>query len=405
MSVLAIRNYALITTAYWGFTVTDGALRMLVLLHFHTLGYSPIQIAFLFLFYEFFGVVTNLFGGWIGAQTGLRFTLLVGLGLQVAALFMLAQLNPEWSIAASVTFVMTAQALSGIAKDLTKMSSKSAIKWIVSEGAHGTLFRWVSFLTGSKNALKGAGFFLGGILLASLGFERALYAMAVALAAVWVASYLLLPATLGSGQIKIRLHKILSKSTDLNLLSAARFFLFGSRDIWFVVGLPLFLSATLGWSHPQVGGFLAAWVIGYGVVQALAPHFIGRRAAPRGHTALVWVLLLLCIPLLMVLMLPILPVTYVVLGGLALYGFVFAINSATHSYLVLAYSDRDKVSLDVGFYYMANAGGRLAGTLLSGICYQLYGLEGCLLGSLVFLIVAALFSQRLARHDAARGLV
>ena len=192
-----LRNYSLVTGAYWGFTLTDGALRMLVLLHFHDLGYSAVQIAFLFLLYEFFGVVTNLIGGWIGSHLGLKITLFAGLALQVVALFALAMLDPSWSVAASVAYVMGAQALSGIAKDLTKMSSKSAIKVLISEEAGGALFKWVAILTGSKNALKGAGFFLGGVLLTWLGFRGSLVTMAILQAFVLIAAVISLPGDLG----------------------------------------------------------------------------------------------------------------------------------------------------------------------------------------------------------------
>src|SRR5690606_9320458 len=154
----------LITANYWAFTLTDGALRMLVVLHFHGLGYSPLDIALLFLFYEFFGVVTNLVGGWLGAQLGLNRTMNIGLGLQIVALAMLL-VPPAW---VAVPWVMAAQALSGIAKVLNKMSAKSSVKLLVAEEAQGTLYNWVAILTGSKNALKGVGFFLGGALLALL---------------------------------------------------------------------------------------------------------------------------------------------------------------------------------------------------------------------------------------------
>jgi predicted MFS family arabinose efflux permease len=393
----SVRNYAVVTASYWGFTLTDGALRMLVLLHFHTLGYSPFQIAFLFLLYELFGVVTNLLGGWIGSHLGLRVTLLSGLSLQVAALMMLAQLDSAWPALASLAYVMAAQALSGIAKDLTKMSSKSAIKLVVASGEQTMLFRWVALLTGSKNALKGIGFFLGGVLLAWLGFEASLYAMAIALAFILLLSTTFLPKQMGRAGKAARFRKILSKDRQINLLSAARFFLFGSRDVWFVVGLPLFLSATLGWSHPQVGAYLAFWVIGYGLIQASAPRLLRRGKLPGAHTALQWALILIAVPLLMVLALQgMLPAQYVVFVGLAIYGVVFAVNSAVHSYLIVAFADRDTVAMDVGFYYMANAAGRLAGTLLSGVTYQYFGLEGCLWASLLFLLAAAGFSRRLS---------
>ena len=381
----AVRNYALVTAAYWGFTLTDGALRMLVLLHFHDLGYTPVQLAFLFLFYEFFGVVTNLFGGWLAAAMGLRVTLLSGLALQVLALTMLSLLNPSWSLATSVTYVMAAQALSGIAKDLTKMSSKSAIKTLVPEQHDSALFRWVALLTGSKNALKGVGFFLGGALLATLGFQHALWAMATALTLIWVGSTLSLPADLGKSKSKSKLGQLLSKSRGVNVLSAARFFLFGSRDVWFVVGVPVFLGRQLHFGFTATGTALAIWVIGYGVVQSAAPVLIRRWThgrAPQGRSAQTLAIALAVVMALVAGGLFVgMPPTVTLLGGLGLFGVVFALNSSVHSYLILAYSDGDKVALNVGFYYMANAGGRLVGSLLSGVLFQLAGLGACLWAS------------------------
>ncbi len=392
----SLRHYILVTGAYWAFTLTDGALRMLVLLHFHELGYTPVQLAFLFLFYELFGVVTNLVGGWLAATLGLRATLLGGLTLQVVALAMLALLDPEWGRAASVAYVMSAQALSGIAKDLTKMSSKSAIKVLLPADAHAALFRWVAILTGSKNALKGAGFFLGGFLLATVGYQHALLGMAAGLVLALVGSALTLPADLGRAKRRRRFRGLLSKRPAINALSAARFFLFGARDVWFVVGVPVFLSVDLAWGFTEVGGFLAAWVIGYGLVQSLAPAVIGRFTggrAPQRRSAQVLAFALAAV------MAGIaggltadLDARWLVLGGLGAFGVVFAINSSVHSYLILAYSDGDDVALDVGFYYMANAGGRLVGTLLSGLLYQAGGLTACLWTSMAFALATGLLS-------------
>jgi len=392
-----LRSYALVTAAYWGFTLTDGALRMLVLLHFNTLGYTPLQIAYLFLLYEFFGIVTNLGGGWLGARFGLRSTLLAGLAVQVGALAMLAQLAPQWVLWLSVAYVMAAQALSGIAKDLTKMSSKSAIKLVVPEGADTVLFRWVSLLTGSKNALKGAGFFLGGLLLAGLGFAPALYALAAALAALLLGVWATLPRDVGRVKAKVPFRQVFSKSRAVNVLSAARFFLFGARDVWFVVGLPIFLYESLQWDFAQVGAFLALWVIGYGAVQAAAPALMrGTRLAPTRRTAPGGALVLAAVPAAIAGMLTGgLPATPVLVGGLALFALVLAVNSALHSFLIVHYSDRERVSLDVGFYYMANAGGRLAGTVLSGGLFQAAGLEGCLWAASVLAGLAALVSLAL----------
>ena len=269
-----VRQYLLITGNYWAFTLTDGALRMLVVLHFHQLGYTPLQVAMLFLFYEIFGVVTNLVGGWLGARIGLNRTMNIGLAMQVVALAML--LVPPAAL--TVAWVMAAQALSGIAKDLNKMSAKSSIKLLVPGDAQAALFRWVAALTGSKNALKGIGFFLGGALLAAIGFRGTVALMAGVLALVWAASLLLLRRDLGRSKAKPKFRDVLSKSRAINLLSAARLFLFGARDVWFVVALPVFLYDVLGWDFWQVGGFLAAWVIGYGLIQSVAPRVVGRQA-------------------------------------------------------------------------------------------------------------------------------
>ncbi|WAN09749.1 organoarsenical effux MFS transporter ArsJ [Stutzerimonas balearica] len=392
-----IRQYLVVTGNYWAFTLTDGALRMLVVLHFHALGYSPLAIAALFLFYEIFGVVTNLVGGWLGARLGLNRTMNIGLGLQVVALLMLtvpaALLTVPW--------VMVAQALSGIAKDLNKMSAKSSIKLLVPDGQQGTLFKWVALLTGSKNALKGVGFFLGGALLALLGFAGAVLAMAAVLALVWLASLVLLNRDLGKARHKPKFSELLSKSRAINILSAARLFLFGARDVWFVVALPVYLSATFGWDFWQVGGFLAAWVIGYGIVQSFAPHLTGKRRGrvPDGRAAFVWAALLALLPALIALGLgsP-LPAQPLLIGGLLLFGVLFAVNSSLHSYLIVSYAREDGVSLDVGFYYMSNALGRLLGTLLSGWVFQAHGLAACLWVSTAFVLLAALISLGLPRH-------
>ena len=396
-----IRQYLVVTGNYWAFTLTDGALRMLVVLHFHGLGYSPLQIAALFLFYEIFGVVTNLVGGWLGARLGLNRTMNIGLGMQVAALLMLTV--PASML--TVPWVMAAQALSGIAKDLNKMSAKSSIKLLVPDSQQGTLYQWVAVLTGSKNALKGVGFFLGGLLLTLLGFGGAVLAMAAVLALVWLASLVLLKKDLGKAKSKPKFRDLLSKSRAINILSAARLFLFGARDVWFVVALPVFLASSLGWDFWQVGGFLASWVIGYGLVQAVAPHFTGKRSGrvPDGRAAFVWALLLAGLPAAIALGLhSALPAQAVLIGGLLLFGALFAINSSLHSYLIVSYAKEDGVSLDVGFYYMSNALGRLIGTLLSGGVFQAYGLEACLWVSSAFVLLAALVSLGLPRHDTAR---
>ena len=386
-AAISIRNYVTVTAAYWAFTLTDGALRMLVLLHFNQLGYTPIQLAFLFLLYEFFGIVTNLVGGWLAARTGLRFTLVFGLALQVAALGLLALLNREWSIAMSVAYVMGCQALSGIAKDLTKMSAKSAVKVLVPQGDDSGLFKWVALLTGSKNALKGAGFFVGGLLLSVLGFRGALMAMASGVLVVLIFALSALPSSIGQAKKKQPFTGILSNSPGINRLSLARLALFAARDVWFVDSVPIFLTSVLGWTFTQVGGFMALWVIAYGGVQSVSPillaRFTGGRA-PGPATATTLGLGLACLTALIPLGLRLgAPPAPTMLGGLALFGVVFALNSAVHSYLVLAYSEADRVSLSVGFYYMANACGRLLGTLLSGVLYQRAGVAASLWGAVI----------------------
>ncbi len=384
-----LRNYAIVTGNYWAFTLTDGALRMLVVLHFHQLGYTPLEIAMLFLFYEVFGIVTNAVGGWLAARIGVNRTMQMGTALQIVALGML--LAPAAWL--TVPYVMAAQALSGIAKDLNKMSAKSSVKLVAGEGS---LFRWVAVLTGSKNALKGVGFFLGGLLLAVLGFHGALWTL-IGLLLVGLAVTLALPGGLGMVKGKPKFAQVFSNTPAINWLAGARFFLFGARDVWFVVGLPVYLSAVLGWGYAEVGGFLALWVIGYGIVQAATPglwrkpgHSPGRGAVVAGALTLAF------IPVAMAgaLGAGLDPAT-VVVGGLLLFGVLFALNSSVHSYLILAYAEGDKVAMKVGFYYMANAGGRLAGTVLSGWTYQVWGLKGCLVASSLLLLGAAALSLKL----------
>jgi predicted MFS family arabinose efflux permease len=401
-----VRSYSIVTASYWGFTLTDGALRMLVLLFFNSQGFTPIDLAKLFILYEFMGVITNLFGGWLGAKYGLTLTLYSGLGLQVIALIMLAFLPPDMTIVLSITYVMTSQALSGIAKDLTKMCSKSAIKFVVAENDQKLLYKWVSLLTGSKNALKGVGFFLGGLLLQLFGFQTALFIMACGLLLILVVCSIAISGKFGTISRKVKFTEIFSKSREINLLSAARVFLFCSRDVWFVVGLPVFLVSQLKWDFEQTGGFMALWVIGYGIVQALVPKFLkhidGTSKAAR--FVKIWGIVLAVIPLLIAVGINESCVglnisvsftfnsSYWLIIGLMFFGIVFAINSAIHSYLIVGYADRENVSLNIGFYYMANAFGRCLGTMLSGMIYQLYGLVSCLVLSTVMIIVAVAFT-------------
>ena len=400
-----LQQYAIITANNWAFTLTDGALRMLVVFHFFQLGYTTLQIAFLFIFYEFFGILTNLYGGWLGARFGLKLTLWIGTLMQIAALLLLVPVADTWPKALSVAWVMVAQAISGIAKDLEKMSAKSAIRVVVPETpddqAKGEqqLFRWVAILTGAKNGLKGLGFFVGGLLLYAVGFNKAVIVMAVWLALAFLLT-LLLPRDIGRMKSKPAFKALFSKSEGINVLSMARFFLFGARDVWFVVALPVFLQATLGWRFWEVGGFMGLWVIGYGIVQGTAPSL--RRAwgqtRPPGPSAVqFWAGLLTAIPALMAITLwrEVGSPALTVVVGLAVFGVVFAMNSSIHSYMILAYTEAEDVSLNVGFYYMANAAGRLVGTLLSGALFLVGGIQACLWASALMVGLAALVSLRL----------
>lgn len=399
-----VRQYMLVTGNYWAFTLTDGALRMLVVLYFYGLGYRPLEIALLFIFYEIFGVITNMFGGWLGARLGLNKTMNIGLFMQILSLGML--LIPSSSL--SIPWVMTAQALSGIAKDLNKMSAKSAIKTLVPSDAQSQLYKWVAILTGSKNALKGAGFFLGGLLLSVLGFQGAVLSMALALSIIWVFSLLTLGQDLGKAKNKPKFREIFSKSKAINTLSAARLFLFGARDVWFVIAIPVYFASTLGWSHASIGTFMACWVIGYGIIQSIAPRLTSKNRddftnqVPDGHDATIWSIPLALIPVAIALGLYLgWSPALVLVPGLLLFGGLFAINSSLHSYLIVSYAQDDGVSLDVGFYYMANAMGRLLGTALSGWVYQAHGLISCLLISAAFIFIASILSLALPKHTIA----
>nr|WP_144404686.1 organoarsenical effux MFS transporter ArsJ [Belnapia sp. F-4-1] len=391
-----VRNYLVVTGAYWGFTLTDGALRMLVLLHFYQLGYTPFTLAFLFLLYEAAGIFANLGGGWLAAKFGIPRMLAIGLTLQIGGLLMLSALDPTWSAAASVAWVVCAQGISGVAKDLTKTASKSAIKASSQQGA-GQLFRWVAWFTGSKNAMKGFGFFLGGFLLQAVGFRPALWLLVVLLAVALMGVLLSLPRELGKAKASKSFKELFAKNRGVNLLAGARVFMFGSRDVWFVVGLPVFLYSQ-GWNYVGVSTFLAAWTIGYGGVQALAPQVV--RRSPDGLSrevleARLWGVALAIIPIALGLMLATGAVgrpDLIVVAGLAIFGFAFAVNSSLHSYLILAYAGSEKAAEDVGFYYAANAAGRLGGILLSGLLTQYAGLEGCLWGSAAMLTACSILT-------------
>ena len=388
---------------------TDGALRMLVLLHFHILGFSPIQLAYLFVLYEIAGIVTNLTAGWLAARFGLTTTLYAGLALQIVALLSLTQLDPNWTVGASVVFVMLVQAVSGVAKDLAKMASKSAVK-LLAPPQDSSLFKWVAVLTGSKNAVKGLGFLLGAILLATAGFGSSVLIMAAVLSAVLIAVAATMPKGLPTGRKGAKFTEVFSKDANINWLSLARMFLFGARDVWFVVGIPIYFYAVLSDGSEAanrnafflIGSFMALWIIVYGAVQASAPQLLAKGQNNQAQliaTAQRAAIFLATIPAVLAgaslfVSGPQIWFTWTLVAGLLAFGMVFALNSALHSYLILSFTNRERVTMDVGFYYMANAAGRLIGTVVSGLSYQLGGLP------LMLAIAAAMvaFSAWAARH-------
>jgi len=396
-----LKSYSIVTLSYWVFMLTDGALRMLVLLHFHALGFTPVELAFLFLLYEFAGIVTNLIGGWIGSRFGLKITLYSGLALQIIALTALTLFQPSWAVSLSVAFVMLVQCLAGIAKDLTKMSSKSAVKLLVTDDSQSKLFKWVAILTGSKNAIKGIGFFLGGFLLSTLGFNHALHTLTALLGVTLILALTFVRGDFGKMKTKVKFRHLFSKSAAINRLSFARAFLFASRDVWFVVALPIYLNEALGWDFSTIGAVMAAWVIGYGIVQASSPKILNSKCATLGCNVAklrLWAFALVATcALLFAIIYFSLPPLYLLIG-LGIFGFIFALNSSIHSYLILAYTESDDVSINVGFYYMANACGRLLGTLLSGASYLLGGLPACLITTTILALTAAIINLRLPQQ-------
>ena len=402
--------YIAVTVAYWTFMLTDGALRMLVLLHFHSLGFSPVHLAYLFLLYEFAGIVTNISAGWIAARFGLSSTLKVGLFLQILALIGFAQLDANWGLTASVIYAMAVQGLSGIAKDLTKMSAKSAVKLLAPDES-SSLFKWVAILTGAKNSIKGLGFLVGAILLALVGFRLSVLGMAAVLAIILLAIVIRMPAGLPRGMKGPKFKDVLSTNQQVNLLSLARVFLFGARDVWFVVGIPVYFYAVLSDGSEAgnrtafftIGSFMAVWTILYGIIQTMAPRILSAKNANSAELvskAKNWAGLLIAFPAVLAAAVYFTPninmgLTASLILGLLIFGAIFAVNSSLHSYLILSFTTGERVTMDVGFYYMANASGRLLGTLLSGVSYQIGGLSLCLLTASVMLTISWLATRRL----------
>ena len=406
-------SYLVVTASYWTFMLSDGALRMLVLLHFHQNGFSPIQLAYLFLFYELAGIFTNLTAGWLASKFGLKFTLTSGLIIQILSLYLLSQLNQNWSQGFSVFYVLIVQGLSGVAKDLTKMSSKSAVKLLAPEN-NMSLFRWVAVLTGSKNTIKGLGFLVGSILLATLGFYRSLIFMTVVVSFVLILALVLLKNDLFNIKKDVKFSDVFSKSRNINFLSAARVFLFGSRDVWFVVGLPIFFYNIFSDGSLEsnqkafyiVGSIMAMWVIFYGLIQANSPKLflkINNMDPNLVQICKKWVCYLFFNVIFLTLLFSVineeLLKNLIIFLGLFIFCFIFAVNSSIHSFLILKFSKKKNVTLDVGFYYMANATGRLAGTILSGLTFQLGGLTLSLITASIMIGLCFFFTHLIREND------
>jgi len=406
-------SYLIVTSAYWVFMLSDGALRMLVLLHFHQNGFSPLQLAYLFLFYELAGIFTNPSAGWLAARYGLKLTLYAGLIVQIISLTSLTQLNENWNQNFSIFYVLIVQGLSGIAKDLTKMSSKSAVK-LLAPNNQSSLFRWVAILTVSKNAVKGFGFLLGCVLLATIGFYNSLITMVIIVFCVLICSLFFLKDDLLNKNNKAKLFDVFSKSKNINFLSAARIFLFGARDVWFVVGLPIFFYSIFSDGSVDgnkkaffiIGSFMATWIIMYGIIQAYSPKLFLKKRSKKINLvdiSKIWIFYLLVNLIILTCLLFVFSEIFLtkifLFSGLFIFCGIFAVNSSIHSYLILHFSKKNRVSLDVGFYYMANATGRFVGTFLSGISYQLGGLTLSLATACILVIMCLFFTHHLSDMD------
>lgn len=404
------RIYLIIAAAYLLFTITDGALRMLILFFAYTQGFSPLEIAIMFVLYECCGIVTNLLAGVVGSRIGLKYVLLVGLFLQLVSFAGLFGMHFLMQVFENryfyVTYIALVQALSGIAKDSIKMSGKSLTKLSTKENAHSLLFKLVAFLTGAKNGMKGVGYFLGTLTLNVVGFLWSLVILAILIVAAFPGIYFL-DKELGRSKSKLDFRQIFCKGWNVNFLSAARFFLFGSRDLWFEIALPLFLRGVLKWPYVSVGIFMAVWIIAYGAMQSFTPQIVLKPLKccfpPTSKVLIPWNAVLTVLIFVIAIALELVfrltsassneqyyGLTVVIIIGLIIFALLFAINSAIHSYLILIYTNKDKVAMNVGFYYMANAGGRMIGTLISGIVYNYIGLAACIWISGAFLVISTI---------------
>ena len=391
-------RFLLVSLCYQGFTLSDGALRMLVLLHLNQQGRTPWALLLVLLPYEIAGVFTNLLGGWLGARHGLKLPLLLGLVLQSLACLALGL-----AVAPSLAFVMLTQVASGIAKDLAKTAAKSYVRALPA-GADDRLFARVGWLTGSKNVTKGLGFFVGGALLTAVGFQVTNLALAAALLAIALLAIWLLPNP--PGKPRARIARVADHGPPVRWLALARLFLFAARDAWFAIAVPLYLATSLQWPSAWIGTFLSVWVIGYGLVQAATPLWWPAPSTASGVRRTRVTTALLVVPLLATsaaLWAGLAGGPALVLG-LCAFGAVFAVTSSLHSWLVLAIARGDDVVERVGFYYAANSAGRLLGTVLSGALFALgtgaeAGLLACLLAATTLTLLATLATTRVRATD------
>jgi MFS family permease len=440
----ALRPFVIISSSYLLFTITDGAIRMIVLLHAYNKSFSALEVSITFTLYELAGVFTNLAAGFMGAKWGIKLTLISGLSLQLLSYGLLFAWQDDWTKRESIIFVTVAQMFAGIAKDLTKLGGKTVTKLVTPEQKETHLFKLVSLITGWKNSLKGVGYFLGSALL-SVSYELALGFMMglVVLAMPW--AILGLDKSLGTAKKRNASWKEVFnlENRRLNILSLARLFLFASRDFWFEVPLPFFLRSPscdglgtsscllnencgngavcgesgfceninpgggcggLGLNRVVVGAFLGGYIILYGQVQAWTPQLVTgplKQTPPNKLTEVFWGLIN-CIPtLVMAIVMTWAPafeagdtaaMTIWLIVVIVTFAIIFAINSSIHSFLVVNYASKDKVAVSVGFYYMSNAIGRLLGTLGSGILYTYVGdFVGPLAGSDAVAGLAACF--------------
>jgi MFS family permease len=417
----AIKPFVVISASYLLFTVTDGGIRTIVLFNAFQRKFSAFEVSIMFVLYELAGTFTNFLAGIAGARWGLKATMLAGLFLQLGGIGMLFGWSEKFTKEQAIIFVTIAQMLSGISKDLVKLGGKAVTKLVTPDSKQGVLYKRVSMITGLKNSLKGVGYFLGGALVQWSYFGALGVMMGIVLLAIpWPA--LGLESGLGrTRRENITWRSVFKKNHNIQALSAARFFLFASRDAWFDVPLPFYLRSKegFGWERAAAAALLGAWIILYGQVQSWTPQLVAKPLkqfpANKYHAAL-WAGINAVIPLVLGCFLQfsdifrahdVRAMMPILLVGVFVFAIIFAINSSIHSYLAVKYSEGDKIAVDIGFYYMSNSAGRLFGTLVGGALFEFVGnytngFAACFWFSLCLTVVAAAITPAL--KDDAGGL-